>query len=111
MSKQAKFKLFSNVTIEPGANIVSQMVPVEYSTGYFAVNGAIQGTNPNLKLEYLTGDGTDFVPGGTPIKDSLRDTPFGIQFYPEFGEFIKIKATNNSASLVSITLSLIFSEK
>ncbi len=111
MSKQAKFNLFNNITVQPGGEVLSPMVNVGYSTGYFAIAGTVQGDNINLRLEYMAGDGANFVAGSSVVEDSLDYSPFSVQFYPEFVEFMKIKVTNNSLSPVVICLNLIFSEE
>ena len=110
MSKQAAFTLFSNQTIAAGANVVSEPVSLQKASGYFSVNGTITGSDPNLNIEYLSGNGSNFVLSDSIIAASNSTTPFSIQFYPELSESIKIKVTNQSESEASVSLTLRFTE-
>ncbi|MDX9703876.1 MAG: hypothetical protein RBU23_12665 [Candidatus Auribacterota bacterium] len=110
MSNQAAFRLFADQSLESGTYAVSATVAVNRSSGFFAVSGTLSGTNPNIKIEYLTGSGSDFVQAGTPIVSSCSATPFQFQFYPTLAESLKIKVTNQGESSVNISLTLRFSE-
>lgn len=109
MAHQAKFKLFDDITITAGASVVSESISLSCSSGYFAVNGTLSGAAPDITLEYLTGTDDNIIASDT-IKPNITDTAFHIQFFPEFGERIALKVTNNAASDVIISLSVIFSE-
>lgn len=110
MSNQAAFNLLSNQSISPASHVVSEAIPVNRSSGYFAVSGTLSGTSPAVTIEYLTGNGSNFVAAGNPIVSSLSTSPFHIQFYPALAESLKIKVTNQSESPVNVSLTLRFTE-
>ena len=110
MARQAKFKLFSDVSILPSQSITSEKIPLEYCTGYFSLSGTITGSDPQVKIEYLKGNGDTFVLNNVPIVQNCSEAPFSIQFFPEFCESIKIKFSNLSSSEISLTSDLLFSE-
>lgn len=110
MVRQARYNLFNAQTVAAGAHVTSAHVPISHSSGYFAVNGTMSGADPDIQIEYLTGDGNNFVIGGIPIVTGQTSSPIHIQFSPEVSEYLKIKVTNNSASEIVLTLNLIFTE-
>ena len=111
MGNQAKFKLFENTQLSAGGNITSKKIPLAHASGFFAVNGTLSGIDPDITIEYLVGDGTQFVIGSSAIVTGLNSPVFNIQFSPDLGEFIEIKLTNNSQNTAVICLNLIFTEQ
>ncbi len=111
MGNQAKFNLFDNTQLSAGANVTSEKIPLAYASGFFAVNGTLNGIDPDITIEYLVGDGTQFVTGDSAIVTGLDSAVFNIQFSPDLGEYIKIKLSNNSQNTAVISLNLIFTEK
>lgn len=110
MSRQAKFKLFGDKLVSASQSITSEKIPVQYCSGYFALSGSLSGSNPEVKIEYLKGNGDTFIIDDTPISDNCSNSPFSIQFFPQLCESVQIKFTNISSSDVNVTAALVFSE-
>lgn len=110
MAHQAAYTVLSNRDIAAGATAISNAIPIGLSSGYFSVSGTLTGTDVAVTLEYLSGDGDRFVAGDMAIAQTLTSSPFHIQFYPKLAESLKIKVTNNSASPVTVSLTVRFTE-
>ena len=110
MVRQARCNLFSNESIAPTASVTSASISIEKSTGFFAITGTMSGTSPDIQIEYLVGDGTNFVAGSAPIVTGQTSSPIHVQFSPDLSEYLQIKVTNNAASSVTLSLQLIFTE-
>jgi len=109
MTRIATFSLFNNQTVPAGTSVVSNAVLLDRCSGFLALNGTLSETDPDITIEYLTGAGSNIVLKSIVASD-LSDTEFHIQIYPDLGESIKIKVTNNSAVDCVLNLSLLFTE-
>ncbi|MEW6534523.1 MAG: hypothetical protein AB1454_02745 [Candidatus Auribacterota bacterium] len=109
MTRIAAFSLFDNKTVLAGTSVISNPVSLEQCSGFLALNGTVSETSPDITIEYLTGLGSNVVLKSV-VASELSDTEFHMQFYPDLGERIQIKVTNNSVMDCVVSLSLLFTE-